>query len=321
MESVNLTSSTSVNTFDGQLFFYYTLSSLGILGNGFVCFVMLRYRKVFNSTTNKLIIHQSCLDLIGSCVFLVERFAHMGVVPDSFLGRLYCHVWWSEWPQYGMFVASTWNLVAISVERYLAICRPVWYRNVFTPRRLKLVMMTAWMMGWVEAAHLLVVCFYDSEVLGCNVSWFSSEIQAVAGVLVFLHELVVPMSIMVLCYSLIIWKLRQRAQAHGRDNNTSAQETFSKANRNVTQTVVLVTIFFFICWSPTETNYLLFNLSVYQPVNLYEDIFYRVTGGIVVINLCINPLIYCFTYERFQKQLKEMVGRRTRRVEDTSNST
>ncbi|XP_033641658.1 nociceptin receptor-like [Asterias rubens] len=296
------------------------MSSLGILGNGFVCFVMLRYRKVFNSTTNKLIIHQSCLDLIGSCVFLVERFAHMGVVPDSFLGRLYCHVWWSEWPQYAMFVASTWNLVAISVERYLAICRPVWYRNVFTPRRLKLVFLGVWMMGWVQDSHLAMVTHYDSEILGCVLSWPSFEIRAVGGVLVFLHEFVIPVVIMVSSYSLIIRKLRQRAQAHGRDNNTSAQETFSKANRNVTQTVVLLTISFFICWGPVETIYLLFNLGLYQPANLYEDIFYRVTGGIVVINLCISPFIYCFTYERFQKQVREMVGRRTRRVDDTSGS-
>ncbi|XP_033641660.1 nociceptin receptor-like [Asterias rubens] len=296
------------------------MGSLGILGNGFVCFVMLRYRKVFNSTTNKLIIHQSCVDLIGSCVFLVGRFAHMGVVPDSFLGRLYCHVWWSEWPQYAMFVTSTWNLVAISVERYLAICRPVWYRNVFTPRRLKLVFLGVWMMGWVQDSHLAMVTHYDSKILGCDFSWPSSEIRAVGGVLVFLHEFVIPMVIMVSSYSLIIRKLRQRAQAHGRDNNTSAQETFSKANRNVTQTVVLLTVSFFICWGPTETNYLLINLGLHQPVNIYEDIYYRVTGGIVVINLCISPFIYCFTYERFQKQVKEMVGRRTRRVDDTSGS-
>ena len=307
------------NNFNITLLFFVILSSLGMLGNALVCVVMLRYRKAFHSATNKLIIHQSIIDLIGSTVFLVRRFALVTPpVPDNFLGRLYCRVWWSEWPQFGMFVVSTYNLVAISTERYFATCHPVKHRNMFSPFRLKLVMLTVWIAGFFPEAHLVPICYYNRETLDCDVSWSSMEVQVFGGIFVFVTEIIIPITIMVLNYSRIIWTLRQRSRARDADNNTAAREIFSKANRNVTITLVVVAIFFVICWLPLEITYLLTNLNLLWESNLYGLPVYQVVSAIVVINLCINPFIYCFTYDRFRKKLREMFRRNRARVDVTS---
>ncbi|XP_022079550.1 somatostatin receptor type 2-like [Acanthaster planci] len=309
--------------FSFALFFFVVLSSLGMVGNAVVCLVMLRNRKVFNSTTNKLIIHQSTIDSFGSIIFLTRRFALITPpVPAGFLTRLYCRIWWSEWVQYSMFVTSTYNLAAISAERYLATCHPVRHRNMFSPCRLKLLLLVPWLAGWLPAAHVVVLSFYDSETLDCGIAWPSLEAQAAGGVLIFLQEMVIPLTIMVFTYSRITWSLQQRSRVRQGENNAAAREMFSKANRNVTITLIVVAVFFVVCWLPNEVYYLLYNLSL-QP-NFINDPVYEVTSVFVVLNLCINPFIYAFAYERFRKKLLEMLCCRywsVRRINVLENRT
>ncbi|XP_038055615.1 nociceptin receptor-like [Patiria miniata] len=310
-ETVSVTSdkasptTASPDSLNVALFFFIALSSLGMLGNALVCFVMLHHRKVFNSTTNQLIIHQSIIDFFGSIIFLTRRFAlAVPPVPANFLVRLYCRTWWSEWVQYSMFVTSTYNLAVISTERYLATCYPVKHRNMFSARRLKTLLLLPWIAGWLPASHVVILSYYDNKAMDCNISWPSLEVQAVGGVLIFLQEMVIPLLIMVFTYSRIIWSLHQRSRTRG-ENNAAAREMFSKANRNVTITLIVVAMFFAICWLPADIYYLLYNLNLHP--NFISDPVYEFTSVIVVLNLCINPFIYAFAYERFRKKLLQML--------------
>ncbi|XP_022110741.1 nociceptin receptor-like [Acanthaster planci] len=285
-----------------SFYVYIAMGLLGLLGNTFVCLVMLRYPKVFNSTTNKLILHQSVIDLVASLVFLLRRFLVVSTpVPDGVVGSLYCTLWWSEWPQYGMFVASTYNLVAISLERYGATCHPACHRNRLTGKRLSCTMVGVWICGWLPEAPILWTTYSSND--SCHATWPSHLVQAVTGILILLWELVIPISIMIFAYTKVSLELRKRSKARVRNND--ARKMLSKANMNVTKTLVVVAICFAVCWIPTDVNYILLNLGLNG--NSTDSVFYQATGAIVVINLCINPIIYCFTYDRFKKQLRKMV--------------
>ncbi|XP_038077131.1 uncharacterized protein LOC119744980 [Patiria miniata] len=292
-----------------DFYVYMVLSVLGLIGNAFVCLVMLRYRKVFKSSTNKLILHQSFVDFLASFVFILRRLLLVSsAVPDNTIGLIYCKLWWSEWPQYGMFVTSTYNLAAISMERYFATCHSVSHRNMFSSYRLKFVMAAAWLCGWVPEAHMVPISHQINDA--CDVLWSTPTIQAVGGVFIFLWELVIPLSIMIFAYIRIILELHKRSKAREGDNNQVAQSMLSKANKNVTKTLLVVTIFFTVCWVPADVNYILFNLGLND--NSFDSIWYQAAGSIVVVNMCINPFIYCFTYDRFQRQARKMVCGRCR---------
>ena len=285
---------------------YITLSSLGLIGNAFVCLVMLRYRKFFHSTTNKLIIHQSFVDFLASLVFLLRHLlviSSPAAVPDNILGSLYCKLWWSEWPQYGMFVTSTYNLVAISLERYFATCQPVRYRNMFQTHHLKLGMVAAWLCGWLSQIHLFALSNRIDDK--CNLTRHGSAVQVIEGVAVSLVEFIIPIVVIIFAYSKIILELRKRSRARIGDHNHDAQNMLSKANKNVTKTLLVVAIFFAVCWIPKDVNYILFSLGLNE--NFVNSTVFEIVGAIVVVNMCINPFIYCFTYEHFQKQVKRMV--------------
>lgn len=292
--------------------FYIMLGLLGLLGNAFVGFVMLRYRHVFNSTTNKLIIHQSMVDFTASMMFFLHHLQlslFTVSVPDNFLGIIYCRLWWSEWALYGVFVTSTYNLVAISLERYFATCQPVKHRNMFSTCRLKGIMATSWVCGFLSQSHLFAL----SSLSGgeCVLSRHSSVIQALEGLAVFLVELLIPLTIVIFAYVKIILELHKRSRARIADNNQDARNMLSKANKNVTKTLLLVAIFFAVCWIPKDVNYILFSLGLND--NFVNSDLFETLGAVVVVNMCINPVIYCFTYDHFQKQAKRMVAGGCRR--------
>ena len=303
MSAVSSRTSEPQDNSDITVFYVYIiLGSLGLIGNAFVYLVMLRYRNVFSSTTNKLIIHQSFVDFLAALLFLLRLFLVVSppaVLPDNILGSLYCKLWWSEWPQYVMYITSSFNLVAISLERYYATCQPVRHRSMFSSRRLKLVMAASWMCGWISMVHLIPTAYNINGA--CDVSWPSPVIQATLGVVIFLTTFIIPMAIIIFAYIKIILELSKRSNARVGDLNQDARNMLSKANKNVTKTLVFVAIFFAICWTPAQGNYFLYNLGLNN--NVVNNTF----SAIVAVSFCINPVIYCFTYERFKKQSKKMV--------------
>ncbi|XP_033643367.1 neuropeptide Y receptor type 6-like [Asterias rubens] len=309
---------------NGAAFYVYlTLGSLGLIGNAFVCLVMIRYRNVFNSSTNKLIIHQSAVDFLTCLVFILRLCLVIspGNVPQNTLGTFYCKLWSSSLPQFALFITSSYNLVAISIERYYATCQPIRHRNLFSSRRLKIIMAAAWICGWVPESHAV---FIAQRIAGdCSFIWPSPETQALGGFLVFSIEIFIPIAVIIFAYTKIISELRTRSRARAEDNNQDARNMLSRANKNVTKTLLVVAVFFGICWTPASISYLLFNFGINSFVS-YNSALPAVTT-IVTVNLCINPVIYCFTYERFQKQAKKMIcggyQHNVNRVDTTSGST
>ena len=126
-----------------------------LLGNGMVIAVMTIKHKQFSSFTNKLIRHQSIIDIIsGAEFFLVEvvfwRFISPGIqVRRSFFSEILCRFGNSRYFMLGLTVSSTYNLVIISLERFMATCYPIKHRNPFTYFRIKGAMGLAWAIGFI----------------------------------------------------------------------------------------------------------------------------------------------------------------------------
>jgi hypothetical protein len=54
-----------------------------------------------------------------------------------------CSLWLTRAPLWSFLMSSTYNLLALSLERYLEIVHPVWHKNHFTSH------MAYWMIGFV----------------------------------------------------------------------------------------------------------------------------------------------------------------------------
>ena len=171
---------------------YALIGVLGFVGNGLVCLVFLTQKRSFRSVTNLLILNQSIIDLSSTAIFLLLRLPPTIVrLPDTLLGELACRLWVSEYCMWSLIIASTANLVLVSLERYFATCFPVKHRFHFTAPKAKAGVAFSWLWGFTYQLYWLILRDFRDGV--CDVMWSSRTLQKVMGVVFFLLEYLLPL--------------------------------------------------------------------------------------------------------------------------------
>ena len=116
-------------------------------------------------------------------------------------------------------------------------------------------------------------------------------------------EFLLPLMILVFCYGRILWVLRRRMDSTlGREGGKDpSAATFQKAQKNVVKTLLLVVLFFVLCFTSAEVYYSMESFGF--PID-YNTPFYKFTGVMMLVNCTVNPFIYLFNYDDFQMALK-----------------
>ena len=99
-------------------------------------------------------------------------------------------------------------------------------------------------------------------------------------------------------------------QAHSQNvtNHTTVQaKKMSNVAKNVTKTLMIVTLFFALCWS---FNSVYFILAVEGSFGFtLSSQFYYVSSYLVCANQIINPFLYALQYKQFQAQTAKICCR------------
>ena len=101
---------------------------IGFLGNFTVCIVVAKMRSKQNYA-NSLIVSQAVIDLLASLALIATTFTELFPSPPpqhAAMGYVFCVLWYPRTVMFSMFVISTFNLIAISVERYIAVVYSTW---------------------------------------------------------------------------------------------------------------------------------------------------------------------------------------------------
>ncbi|XP_071788420.1 delta-type opioid receptor-like [Asterias amurensis] len=279
-----------------------------ILGNGLVIFVMTVRRKQFTSFTNRLILHQSVVDFVSGVTFLGLRVikgpgSFVGAeVGDTFWGVLVCRLIESDYFIWGLNVTSSYNLVVISLERFLATCYPVKHRNYCSLFKIKVSMCAAWIIGFAYSTRVIAMRRVHQGM--CVPVRFSAVYLILPPLLV---EYMIPVTLMAFSYVNILLMLRRKL-AGETNANQRGQGVLSKAKRNVLKTMLIAGTLFFVCWSPIMVvRFLIITTNID-----YEAVFIA-CSGLVMCNMSVNPVVYCFKYEHFQVQLMHLIRSTFRR--------
>ncbi|XP_071784476.1 allatostatin-A receptor-like [Asterias amurensis] len=281
-----------------------------ILGNGVVIVVMTIRRKQFSSLTNQLIRHQSIIDLVSGVVFflfevVVLRLTPMGMKNDqTFLWEVLCRFVLYGNFLFGLTVSSTYNLVIISLERFMATCYPVKHRNSFTYFRINVAMGVAWVIGLMYSVPAALAKYINGEG-ECAVYSHLTNMIFVLGIML---EYLIPVTLMTFAYIRIFIVLRRKlAGEQQREDGI-----IGKAKRNVQETMLIAGIVFIICWTPLQIFRFLVSTDILH-TKYYSSDALKVVTAIVMCNMSVNPIIYCFKYEHFRKQLLQLLRSRFRR--------
>ncbi|KAI8519726.1 Galanin receptor type 1 [Branchiostoma belcheri] len=275
---------------------------IGVVGNALVIVVLLRTGRELENTTNIFILNLSIADLLF-IVFCVPFQAAVFTLPEWIFGLFMCKL--VHFFQKATMLASAFNLMAMSVDRYMAIVHPVDSIDVRKPGLAWAVELVIWVLAMGASAPQLV---YFKVIDGqhhndigdfCVEEWDDLEAQRpVYLVALFVLGYIVPLVIIASCYTLVVRQL----------NGMSKHSQANRAKRKVTKMLIVVVVVFGMCWLPHHilNMWVIFGNFPYTPPTYAFNL---LAMCLAYVNSCVNPIIYAFLSSEFRHGVGELACR------------
>ncbi len=195
---------------------YLTIGALGLAGNSLVLVVIAFHRPMRKRLSNLYIGSQSTIDLLVS-LFLILTTVYQdkeGRVLSGTSGQAYCRLWLTKMPLWGLLVSSTYNLVVLTVERYLAVVHAVWHKVHFNRTKVWISIAFATVVGVGYNMAYVIPTAGLVEGGGCTIYsvYPSVSVQRFNGILTIVLQFIVPLLIMIFCYARMALVIRMRVQ-------------------------------------------------------------------------------------------------------------
>lgn len=303
---------------------YIVIGLLGIVGNGLSCLVILSHKPLRRRLANYFLINQCFMDLIISLLMLVNTAANLDSLQFANLaGLLSCYLWKSRLFVVGLLVSSTLSIVAVSVERYVEVVHPIRHRLVISQRIVYIILVMTWVVGVLfKMSTLLPFARFSNGV--CSLGNFpSTAVSTFIVVYNSIGEFFGPICVISFCY-VKMWAALQSKSIVGpmpSSNQPSKSSKALRARRNIFKTLLTVVLTFVATWSFKQFLALANGLGIVQVD--WNGVPYKVSVIFQFSSCCLNPFIYLFQYEEFQRGLLRCVRPRKihARAEHQSNVT
>lgn len=261
---------------------------LGFCGNALVIWISgLKMKKTVNTTWY---LSLAISDFVF-CAFLPFSITHMAM-DDWIFGRFMCK--FTSTIMFLNMFSSIFLLVVISVDRCVSVVFPVWAQNHRTVKKASVIVLLAWLLA--IALSLPSVIFRDVNTFLGRTNCFNNytlyqHSHKIVALSRFITGFIVPFTIIIVCYSIIILKLRNNRM-------TKSAKPFKVMSALVAA--------FFICWLP----YHVFILLELDHQNHNKDILVaglKIGTSMAAANSFLNPVLYVFMGNDFKKKFKSSV--------------
>ncbi|XP_075116154.1 cholecystokinin receptor type A [Leptodactylus fuscus] len=193
-----------------RIFLYSLIFLLGVLGNSLVIVVLIRNKRM-RTVTNIFLLSLAVSDLM-LCIFCIPFTLIPNLLEDFIFGSTVCR---AAFYFMGISVSvSTFNLVAISLERYSAICKPLQSRVWQTKSHALKVIAVTWFISFTMMSpypiYSTLVPFskYDNTTAHmCRLEWPNDLTQQSWYIFLLLILFLVPGIVMTIAYALISLEL------------------------------------------------------------------------------------------------------------------
>ncbi|CAH0629114.1 unnamed protein product [Chrysodeixis includens] len=207
---------------------YFLIFMLSVSGNCLVIATLASNRRM-RTITNVYLLNLAISDfLLG--VFCLP-FTLVGQIYRRFLfGALLCKL--IPFLQAVSVSVDVWTLVAISLERYFAICRPLKSRKWQTQCHAYKMIAMVWILSIIFNSPILIVSTLQpmrGNAFKCREVWTSLELERAFNLGLDGGLLLVPFFIMSFAYCLIVTKL-WRGMRHEIQHNFKWQRHLSRQN-------------------------------------------------------------------------------------------
>ena len=288
-----------------ELAFCILYSLIGItifIGNSFTCVVFLTSKRLRKSFMNVFLVSLAFWDVLMA-IFVVPFYAVFCSRGCEYSLTHYC--WLFRKAKDCVLMATTFNICAITYDRYLAVVRPLHYGAKMTKRRVTAILAGVWTLPAVVA--------------GIRNAWNHTKENDELRYANKLYDTVIIMVfVIVSIFGLLVVNLKvmRAIKKHNerdftvQSRRTAWRTTMDKTKRRKgTRACVLVVFVFMICWLPR----IVYNLSyIIKPPGLASPLFFRLAFFCLFLQSSANPFIYSFYRSEFRRAAFKLVKWRSR---------
>nr|XP_018916865.1 PREDICTED: tachykinin-like peptides receptor 86C isoform X1 [Bemisia tabaci] len=279
-------------------------------GNSIVMWIVLAHRRM-RTVTNYFLVNLSIADLMMSIFNCTFNFTYM-INSNWQFGESYCKV--NNYIGIVVVAASVFTLTGISVDRYIAIVRPLKPRT--TRRCARIVLGIIWsaslLLGLPSFIYSTtkVYSWRNETIIHCILNWpdglpMDSTYDYLYNVIIFILTYIIPMSAMILCYS-AMGKALWGSKAIG--ELTQRQQDSIQSKKKVVKMFIVVVIIFAVCWFPYHSYFIYIHhhkqkiLYSWYIQHLYLGFYF-----LAMSNAMVNPIIYYWMNARFRQYFNNII--------------
>ncbi|KAG7490025.1 melanopsin-A-like [Solea senegalensis] len=288
-------------------FFVFVIGMMGIIGNALVMFAFYSNKKLRN-LPNYLIMNLAVSDFLMAftqspiffinCLYKEWVFGEMGCKMYAFCGALFG-------------IASMINLLAISIDRYMVITKPLQAINWSSKRRTTLVILMVWLysLAW-SLAPLVGWSSYIPEGLMTSCTWdyvTYSLANRSYTMMLCCFVFFIPLGIIFYCYVFMFLSIRKTSREVERlgtqvRRSTVIKQKSIRSEWKLAKIAFVVIVVYVLSWSPYACVTL---ISWAGHANILSPYSKAVPAVIAKASAIYNPIIYAIKHNKYRMTLAE----------------
>ena len=291
------------------LIFVPMITGCGIFWNSAFMFVVYRV-KTMRTITNIFLVNLAVADLsvlvVASSQYIGSHINSSAHSHDfSFYSVVGCTL--PDFLIYTCYYTSLWTITLVGIERYLAVCRPVWYRHMRDNGRAIRMICIAWVVSTLFASITIpytTVKYRFISIDGiveqkpsccrackwCKITIYTTD----------LLQFFISLLINIVLFSLIV---------RGLNSNLSMKKP-NHVRNSVAKMLIINGIVFFVCLTPFSIINVvnlckIFELLPSEESSTFITLFYWIGRVLFLLNSALNPVVYAFANPTYRAAFKK----------------
>ena len=281
---------------------------MSVIGNSLVICIIVKQQSI-KTSTNCLILNLAVCDILTTVLLtpiFIQIFFLRGKWFGGVMGSFTC-----KFVEYGNSVTlycSLLNLVAIAIDRCLAVTRPLSYK-LSSKWMVKISTPVMWLISFslpIRSLSNTQLIYFDGDV------WpRCEEIGERLDFYIMVATLTSSFIAIITLYSVISYRLWRRDIPGEMPSNQ--KELVIRTARKVTILMISVVVVFFVSWAPAFAFFLILEFgnagSTFGEVLTRYPLLFATSFWLICNNSAFNPLLYFIFIESFRQGLRSACSR------------